>query len=109
MKYIYLNINFLLYNFTKKTNKMTKTIKLRVKKEIDRDSEFKVLKLKGSLITKGFTEIIHIEDENENFYLNSFSTSPENKKEADDFILDYISVNNLSETITLISTINNNF
>ncbi|OXA71208.1 hypothetical protein B0A67_13165 [Flavobacterium aquidurense] len=88
---------------------MTKTIKLRVKKEIDRNSEFKVLKLKGSLITKGFTEIIHIEDENENFYLNSFSTSAENKKEADDFILDYISVNNLSETITLISTINNNF
>ena len=88
---------------------MTKTIKLRVKKEIDRNSEFKVLKLKGSLITKGFTEIIHIEDENENFYLNSFSTSRENKKEADDFILDYISVNNLSEIITLISTINNNF
>lgn len=88
---------------------MTKTIKLRVKKEIDRNSEFKVLKLKGSLITKGFTEIIHIEDENENFYLNSFSTSPENKKEADDFILDYISVNNLSEIITLISTMNNNF
>ena len=88
---------------------MTKTIKLRVKKEIDRNSEFKVLKLKGSLITKGFTEIIHIEDENENFYLNSFSTSRENKKEADDFILDYISVNNLSEIITLISTMNNNF
>lgn len=70
---------------------------------------FQQTNIRGSLITKGFTEIIHIEDENENFYLNSFSTSPENKKEADDFILDYISVNNLSETITLISTINNNF
>lgn len=87
---------------------MDKTIKLRVKKEIDQSSEFKVLKLKGSLITRGFTEIIHIEDENEDFYINSFSTSHKHKKEADDFILDYISLNNLTETITLISTINNN-
>lgn len=87
---------------------MNKTIKLRVKKEIDRSSEFKVLKLKGSLITRGFTEIIHIEDENEHFYINSFSTSPKQKKEADDFILDFISLNNLSETVSLISTVNNN-
>jgi hypothetical protein len=53
---------------------MDKTIKLRVKKEIDRSNELKVLKLKGSLITKGYTEIIHIADENEDFYHNSFST-----------------------------------
>jgi len=46
---------------------MDKIIKLRVKKEIDRANELKVLKLKGTLITKGFTEIIHIEDENEDF------------------------------------------
>ncbi|MFV8324860.1 hypothetical protein [Flavobacterium sp. ZS1P14] len=85
---------------------MNKTIKLRVKKEIDRNNELKVLKLKGSLITKGYTEIIHIADENEDFYLNSFSTSVDHKKEAEDFILDYISDNNLTDTITLISTKN---
>ena len=61
---------------------MNKTIKLRIKREIDRDIELKILKLKGSLITKGFTEIIHIADENTEYYLNSFSTSPENKKEV---------------------------
>lgn len=83
---------------------MDKTIKLRVKKEIDISTELKVLKLKGSLISKGFTEIIHIEDENEDFYINSFSTSYKHRKEADDFISDYISLNNLIETITLIST-----
>lgn len=83
---------------------MDKTIKLRVKKEIDNRNELKVLKLKGSLISNGFTEIIHIADENEDFYLNSFSTSPDNKKEAEDFILHYISNNNLAETITLISS-----
>ena len=78
---------------------MDKTIKLRVKKEIGNDDELKVLKLKGALIAKKYTEIIHIADENEDFYLNSFSTSPENKKEAEHFVLDYISDNNLMNTI----------
>ena len=85
---------------------MDKTIKLQVKKEIDNRNELKVLKLKGSLITNGFTEIIRIADENDDFYLNSFSTSPNNKKEAEDFILHYISKNNLADTITLIATTN---
>ena len=85
---------------------MDKTFKLRVKKEIDNSSELKVLKLKGTLISKGYTEIVHIADENEDFYLNSFSTSPENKKEAENFVLNYISDNNLMNTITLVNTKN---
>ncbi|MBW4362308.1 hypothetical protein [Flavobacterium taihuense] len=85
---------------------MDKTIKLRVRKEIGNGDELKVLKLKGALIAKKYTEIIHIADENEDFYLNSFSTSPENKKEAEHFVLDYISNHNLKDTITLISTKN---
>lgn len=80
---------------------MDKTIKLRVKKEIGNSDELKVLKLKGSLISKGYTEIIHIADQNEDFYLNSFSTSPESKKEVEDFVLNYIEANNLADTITL--------
>ncbi|CAA9202425.1 hypothetical protein [Flavobacterium collinsii] len=82
---------------------MNKTIKLRVKKEIDHSGELKVMKLKGSLITKGYTEIIHIADENEYFYLNSFSTLPDNKKEVEHFVLDFISNHNLADTITLIN------
>lgn len=85
---------------------MDKTIKLRVRKEIGNGDELKVLKLKGALIAKKYTEIIHIADENEDFYLNSFSTSPENKKEAEHFVLDYIANNNLKDTITLESTKN---
>lgn len=81
---------------------MNKTIKLRIKREIDRDIELKILKLKGSLITKGFTEIIHIADENTEYYLNSFSTSPENKKEVEHFVLDYITNHDLTDTITLL-------
>lgn len=83
---------------------MDKIIKLRVKKEIDRGNELKVLKLKGTLITKGYTEIIHIEDENEDFYLNTFSTSPEQKKDAENYVLEFISTNDLNDTISLIST-----
>ena len=85
---------------------MNKTIKLRIKREIDRDIELKILKLKGSLITKGFTEIIHIADENTEYYLNSFSTSPENKKEVEHFVLDYITNHDLSDTITLLKESN---
>lgn len=81
---------------------MDKTIKLRVKREIDSHKEIKILKLKGKLITHGFTEIIHIADENEDFYLNSFSISPNDKKKAVDFVLDYILSHKLSDTITLI-------
>jgi hypothetical protein len=85
---------------------MNKTIKLRIKREIDRDIELKILKLKGSLITKGFTEIIHIADENTEYYLNSFSTSPENKKEVEHFVLDYITNHDLSDAITLLQESN---
>lgn len=84
---------------------MDKTIKIRVKKEIDNNGELKVLKLKEDLISKGFTEIIHIADENEDFYLNSFSISPDHKKEAEDFVLDYISSHDLEGTITLVNVI----
>jgi len=85
---------------------MNKTIKLRVRKEIDRESELKVLKLKGTLITKGYTEIIHIEDENEDFYVNTFSTSTDLKKEAENYILDYVSFHDLNDIISLLSKVN---
>ena len=83
---------------------MNKTINLRVKKEIDNNNELKVLKFKGTLITKGYTEIIHIADENENYYLNSFSILPEDKKQIEEFVLDYISDNNLMDTVTLLNS-----
>ncbi|MEO8255573.1 MAG: hypothetical protein ABI554_14435 [Flavobacterium sp.] len=82
---------------------MNKTIKLRIRKDIDNQNEQKVRKFKGTLITKGFTEIIHISDEDEEFYLNFFSVLSENKKQIEDYVIDYISTNNLNETISIIS------
>nr|WP_294931216.1 hypothetical protein [uncultured Flavobacterium sp.] len=81
---------------------MDKTIKLRIKRGIDSGNELKILKLKGTLITEGFTEIIHIADENEDFYLNSFSISKDDKKKAEDFVLGYISSHNLTDAITIL-------
>lgn len=82
---------------------MNTTIKLRVKKEIGNSDELKVLKLKGNLITNGYTEIIHIDDENEDFYLNTFSTSSESQKQVENFVLGYISEHNLGGMISLLS------
>jgi len=77
-------------------------IKLRVKREIDNQKHLKILKLKGTLITEGYTEIIHISDESEDFYLNTFSISQDNKKKAEDFVMDYISNHSLADTVTII-------
>lgn len=81
---------------------MDKTIKLRVKKEMDNSHELKVLNLKGRLISGGYTEIIHIADEDADFYLNSFSIAASQRKEAEDFVLEYISSHDLSDTVTLL-------
>lgn len=81
---------------------MDKAIKIKVKKGLDSGQELKIIKLKGTLISKGYTEIIHIADENDNFYINSFSTSIEIKNEAQDFILDFITKENLGDTIALL-------
>lgn len=81
---------------------MNTMIKLRVKKENERGTEAKILKLKGSLITRGYTEIIHIADENDDFYLNTFATSKDQKKEVAEYLLEYISLHELHNTITLL-------
>jgi len=78
------------------------TIKLRVKKEIDNSSEQKIIKLKGSIIAGGFTEIIHISDENEEFYLNSFSINPDARKPAESFVSDYIQTHELNDLVSLV-------
>ncbi|MFB9079190.1 hypothetical protein ACFFLS_03980 [Flavobacterium procerum] len=81
---------------------MESTIKLRVRKEIDNGSEFKVIKLKGSLIAGGFTEIIHISDEDEHYYLNTFSTPSRNKKSTEEFLLGYIADHQLNDAVMLL-------
>jgi len=49
-----------------------------------------IIKLKGSLISHGYTQIIHIDDFDDDFHINSFETTAENKNEVQDFIRAFI-------------------
>jgi hypothetical protein len=81
---------------------MDKAIRLKVKKELDIQQEKKVIQLKGALIAKAYTEIIHISDEGEEFYINSFVTLPEKKKEALDFIEGYLQEKSLDAIVDIL-------
>lgn len=61
---------------------MTTTIRLRIKKDIDAATEKKILKLKGNLIAQSFTDIIHFDDEGEDYYINYFTVAPAIKDEV---------------------------
>ena len=74
---------------------MNKTIKLRIKKEIDSATEKKILKLKGSLIAQAFTDIIHFDDDGVDFYINYFNIETDKKDSAILFVTNYLNENNI--------------
>ncbi|MFH6996566.1 hypothetical protein ACHRVZ_01470 [Flavobacterium sp. FlaQc-57] len=80
---------------------MEKAIKLKVRKELDSQQQLNIIKLKGSLISKGYTEIIHILDQDDEFHINSFETPVETKIEVQEFINAFIIKENLADTISL--------
>ncbi|WP_371258442.1 hypothetical protein [Flavobacterium sp. Root420] len=61
----------------------------------------KVIRLKGSLISKAYNEIIHIEDQDDEFHINSFETDPRNRNEVMQYIEAFIGMENLSDTVSL--------
>ena len=79
---------------------MDKAIKLKVRKELDAQQQLNIIKLKGTLISKGYTEIIHILDQDDEFHINSFETPLETTNEVQAFITDFINKENLKDTIT---------
>ncbi|PWB20595.1 hypothetical protein, partial [Flavobacterium sp. HTF] len=78
-----------------------RAIKLKVRKELDGRQQFNIIKLKGSLISKGYTEIIHILDQDDEYHINSFETSVESTNEVKDFIRAFITSENLTDTVTV--------
>lgn len=80
---------------------MEKAIKLKVRKELDGQQQLNIIKLKGSLISKGYTEIIHILDQDDEFHINSFEIPSESTNEVQEFITAFINKENLTDTITL--------
>ncbi|MFG4003411.1 hypothetical protein [Flavobacterium aquidurense] len=80
---------------------MEKAIKLKVRKNLDSQQQLNIIRLKGSLISKGYTEIIHILDQDDEFHINSFETPDETKSEVQEFIKTFITKENLADTISL--------
>lgn len=79
---------------------MDKAIKLKVRKDLDSRQQLNIIRLKGTLISHGYTEIIHILDQDDEFHINSFETAFENRNEVKEFITTFINNENLSDTIT---------
>ncbi|MBZ4041371.1 MULTISPECIES: hypothetical protein [Flavobacterium] len=79
---------------------MDKAIKLKVRKDLNGQQQLNIIRLKGSLISKGYTEIIHILDQDDEFHINSFATPLETTNEVKEYITAFISRENLTDTIT---------
>lgn len=80
---------------------MQKQVRFRVKKDLESRQQLRVIKLKGSLISKGYTEIIHIMDQDQQYHLNTFETQSDKQNEVRQYIAAFISSENLSEAITI--------
>jgi len=80
---------------------MEKTIQLQVRKDLDAREQHTILRLKGSLITKGYTEIIHILDQDEYYHINTFETSSEKRNEVQQYIAAFINQENLLEAVSI--------
>ncbi|WP_347053559.1 hypothetical protein [Flavobacterium olei] len=80
---------------------MENAIQLKVRKDLDARQQHTILKLKGSLISKGYTEIIHILDQDDEFHINTFETAREKRNEVQQYIAAFINSENLSDSITL--------
>lgn len=83
-----------------KMNVMEKAIKLKIRKELHPRQQQNIIKLKGSLIARGYTEIIHILDQDEEFHINYFDTPAESKNEVLQFINTFIAQESLSDSVS---------
>lgn len=80
---------------------MEKGMKLKVRKELDSRQQSNIIKLKGSLISKGYTEIIHILDQDDEFHINSFDIEMGTAGEVKEFITAFIAREQLEDSISI--------
>ena len=80
---------------------MEKGMKLKVRKELDGRQQSNIIKLKGSLISKGYTEIIHIVDQDEEFHINSFEIENGTGIEVREFITAFIAREQLEDSVSI--------
>ena len=80
---------------------MEKGMKLKVRKELDGRQQSTIIKLKGSLISRGYTQIIHILDKDEEFHINSFDIESGTGSEVREFITAFIAREQLQDSISI--------
>lgn len=80
---------------------MEKAIQLQVRKDLDAREQHTILRLKGSLISKGYTEIIHILDQDEEYHINTFETDSGKGNEARQYIAAFIDEENLADSVSI--------
>lgn len=85
-----------------KLQAMEKGMKLKVRKELDGIQQSSIIKLKGSLIAKGYTEIIHILDQDDDFHINSFEIENGSDSEVREFITAFIAREKLEDSISIL-------
>lgn len=81
---------------------MDKHIRLRVSKDLDNKQHKGLLELKGTLVRKGYTDIIHIHDDGEEFHINSFVPNGISKDDVAKIINDFCASRALTDCITLL-------
>jgi len=80
---------------------MEKGMKLKVRKELDGKQQSSIIKLKGSLISKGYTQIIHIMDQDAEFHINSFDMESGTGSEVREFITAFITREQLQDSVSI--------
>ncbi|MBP1223076.1 hypothetical protein [Flavobacterium sp. 1355] len=80
---------------------MEKGMKLKVRKQLDGRQQSNIIKLKGSLISKGYTQIIHILDQDEEFHINSFDIESAAAGEVQEFIAAFIAREQLEDSVSV--------
>lgn len=80
---------------------MEKAVKLQIRKDLNNKQQQNIIRLKGSLISRGYTEIIYIADQDDEFHINSFETSKDFKNEVQEFISAFITKENLEDAIKI--------
>lgn len=81
---------------------MHTTLRFKIRKDIDTPTARKILKLKGSLIAHSYTDIIHFDDEGEDFYVHYFQLEKSDSKPAADFIRTFSKENGLGDVVILL-------
>jgi hypothetical protein len=80
---------------------MHTTIRFKIRKEVDTPTARKILKLKGGLIAQSYTDIIHFDNEGEDFYVHYFQLDKSKSALATDYIRTFSEENDLKEVVIL--------